>query len=39
MTCDIRGHRPEIDGIMFTRSPAFCAVCRRAIETAIELYT
>ena len=31
--------RPEVDCIMFTRSPAFCAVCRRAIETVIALYT
>jgi hypothetical protein len=30
--------RPEVDCIMFTRSPAFCAVCRRAIETVITLY-
>jgi hypothetical protein len=31
--------RPEVDCIMFTRSPAFCAVCKRAIETIISLYT
>lgn len=31
--------RPEVDCIMFTRSPTFCAVCRRAIETVIGLYT
>ena len=31
--------RPEVDCIMFTRSQAFCAVCRRAIETVISLYT
>jgi hypothetical protein len=31
--------RPEVDCIMFTRSTAFCAVCRRAIETVIGLYT
>jgi hypothetical protein len=31
-------YRPEVDCIMFTRSPRFCAVCRRAIETIIELY-
>jgi IgA peptidase M64/peptidase M64-like protein len=31
--------RPEVDCIMFTRSPAFCAVCKRAIETIIGLYT
>ncbi len=32
-------YRPEIDCIMFTRSPAFCAVCRRAIERVIDLYS
>jgi hypothetical protein len=32
-------YRPEVDCIMFTRSEAFCAVCRRAIETVIALYT
>lgn len=32
-------YRPEVDCIMFTRSTAFCAVCRRAIATVIELYT
>ncbi len=32
-------YRPEIDCIMFTRSPAFCAVCRRGIERVIELYS
>lgn len=32
-------YRPEVDCIMFTRSSAFCAVCRRAIETVIALYT
>lgn len=32
-------YRPEVDCIMFTRSAAFCAVCRRAIETIIALYT
>ena len=31
-------YRPEIDCIMFTRSQAFCAVCRRAIERVIHLY-
>ncbi len=30
--------RPEVDCIMFTRSPTFCAVCRRALETVIGLY-
>lgn len=32
-------YRPEVDCIMFTRSAAFCAVCRRAIERVIDLYT
>jgi hypothetical protein len=32
-------YRPEVDCIMFTRSQAFCAVCRRTIERVIELYT
>jgi hypothetical protein len=31
--------RPEVDCIMFTRSAAFCAVCRGAIENIIRLYT
>jgi len=31
-------YRPEVDCIMFTRSQTFCAVCRRAIETVINLY-
>ncbi|MBI4661794.1 MAG: IgA Peptidase M64 [Verrucomicrobia bacterium] len=36
---EVKGYyRPEIDCIMFTRSPAFCAVCRRAIERVIDLY-
>jgi hypothetical protein len=31
--------RPQIDCIMFTRDPVpFCAVCRRALETVIDLY-
>jgi hypothetical protein len=32
-------YRPQVDCIMFTRSPSFCAVCRRAIERVIMLYT
>lgn len=33
-------YRPQIDCIMFTRDPVgFCAVCRRAIERIITLYT
>jgi hypothetical protein len=37
---EARGYyRPEIDCIMFTRTNHFCAVCRRAIERIIELYS
>jgi hypothetical protein len=32
-------YRPEIDCIMFTRTDHFCAVCRRAIERIVELYS
>src|SRR6266850_1270492 len=32
-------YRPEIDCIMFTRSNHFCAVCRRAIERIVGLYS
>jgi hypothetical protein len=32
-------YRPEVDCIMFTRSKTFCAVCRRAIERVISLYS
>src|ERR1051325_5882752 len=32
-------YRPEVDCIMFTRSQTFCAVCRRAIERVISLYS
>ena len=32
-------YRPEIDCIMFTRTNHFCAVCRRAIERIIKLYS
>ncbi|HSB10381.1 MAG TPA: IgA Peptidase M64 [Blastocatellia bacterium] len=32
-------YRPEVDCIMFTRSPAFCAVCRRALERVMDLYS
>ncbi len=32
-------YRPELDCIMFTRTTSFCAVCRRAIERVIDLYT
>jgi len=31
-------YRPEVDCIMFTRSQAFCTVCRRAIERVIDFY-
>lgn len=32
-------YRPEIDCIMFSRTNHFCAVCRRAIERIINLYS
>jgi hypothetical protein len=32
-------YRPEIDCIMFTRTNHFCAVCRRAIERIVEMYS
>ncbi|MEP6570392.1 MAG: IgA Peptidase M64 [Acidobacteriota bacterium] len=32
-------YRPEIDCIMFSRSDHFCAVCRRAIERIIKMYS
>ena len=32
-------YRPEVDCIMFTRHMSFCAVCRRAIERVIAIYT
>jgi hypothetical protein len=32
-------YRPEIDCIMFTRSNHFCAVCNRAIERIVKLYS
>jgi len=32
-------YRPEADCIMFSRHMAFCAVCRRAIERIIAVYT
>ncbi len=32
-------YRPEVDCIMFTRHNKFCAVCRRAIERVIAMYT
>ena len=32
-------YRPEVDCIMFTRHDKFCAVCRRAIERVIGMYT
>ena len=32
-------YRPEVDCIMFTRYDKFCAVCRRAIERVIGMYT
>jgi hypothetical protein len=32
-------YRPEVNCIMFTRYDKFCAVCRRALETVMALYT
>ncbi|HEX8351479.1 MAG TPA: IgA Peptidase M64 [Pyrinomonadaceae bacterium] len=32
-------YRPEVDCIMFSRTNRFCAVCRRAVERVIDLYT
>jgi hypothetical protein len=33
-------YRPEVDCIMFSRNPkTYCAVCSRAIERAIRMYT
>jgi hypothetical protein len=32
-------YRPEVNCIMFTRSDAFCEVCRRAISQVIDTYT
>jgi len=37
---EARGYyRPEVDCIMFTRSQAFCSVCRRAIQAVIDFYS
>ena len=37
---EARGYyRPQVDCIMFTRAEAFCAVCRRALERTIDLYS
>jgi hypothetical protein len=38
---EVRGYfRPQADCIMFTRDPVpFCAVCRRAIEQILDLYS
>ena len=32
-------YRPEANCIMFTRTEAFCAVCRRALERVIDTYS
>lgn len=32
-------YRPQVDCIMFSRTDHFCAVCRRAIERIIDLYS
>ncbi|HLL16101.1 MAG TPA: IgA Peptidase M64 [Pyrinomonadaceae bacterium] len=31
-------YRPQVDCLMFTRTDAFCAVCRRAIERVVDMY-
>lgn len=37
---EARGYyRPEVDCIMFSRTNHFCAVCRRAIERIINMYS
>ena len=37
---EARGYfRPQVDCLMFTRTDRFCAVCRRAIERVIDLYS
>jgi hypothetical protein len=38
---EARGYyRPQVDCIMFSRNQVpFCAVCRRAIERVIDLYS
>ncbi|MGI9167837.1 MAG: IgA Peptidase M64 [Pyrinomonadaceae bacterium] len=37
---EARGYyRPQVDCIMFSRTNHFCAVCRRAIERVIDLYS
>ncbi|HZH32231.1 MAG TPA: IgA Peptidase M64 [Pyrinomonadaceae bacterium] len=32
-------YRPQVDCIMFTRTDTFCAVCRRAIERVVDMYS
>jgi hypothetical protein len=32
-------YRPQVDCLMFTRTDTFCAVCRRAIERVIDMYS
>jgi len=32
-------YRPQVDCIMFTRTNTFCAVCRRAIERVVDMYS
>jgi hypothetical protein len=32
-------YRPQVDCIMFTRTETFCAVCRRAIERVVDMYS
>ena len=32
-------YRPQANCMMFTRTTEFCAVCRRALEKVIDLYS
>ena len=32
-------YRPQVDCLMFTRTDTFCAVCRRAIERVVDMYS
>ena len=37
---EARGYyRPQANCMMFTRTDAFCAVCRHALEQVIDLYS
>ena len=32
-------YRPQVDCLMFTRTDTFCAVCRRAVERVVDMYS